>query len=780
MSTPTRPDKKRISARDFLVATRGPYRRLFGFLKPYRTRFILALVCGALFGGLNGLLIYSLGHVSNEVLPKEQPAGRSGTTVVETWHGKRELPELQEALSSLPDIGKARTEEALRSYTEFRELLHDRSLHPLPAGETDPLEGVKLSPAIPEEFRLCLEGERALLSKGFESAPASGGLSLNLRSSEMPGHIKSARAFWKQLLSLPEDQRRHRTIWARYLLAHTEPDKNVRAEELHALHEDAKSGKFTDVLSLVSLAPEPKPLSRIVLLCLLLPALMIVRALFGYLNAYWLTWVSLRVLNDIRSKLFERILGQSMEFFNKQKSGDLMQTILNQTRVAQETLSTVAGYIVKEPIAIISALAVLFYIDWKFTLMTLILFPLLIVPVTIVGKKVRRLAAAEEMEAGNMAVIMQEALIGVREVKSYNREPHETERFKLSNWRMLSNMLRWRKALEATGPAVEVMASIGVAGALLYVYSLDMPAGQFLALNGGLILLYPPAKALSRVPILLQRCLAATTNVFDLMDRAVSVQDTPDAQSLPPAAGRIGFENVTFAYGAEAPALRGLSLEIAPHESIAFVGRSGAGKSTVFSLLLRLYDPQSGRILLDGHDIRGVTQESLRAQIGVVSQDVFLFHDNIYENIRYGRLDATEAEIHEAARRAHAHDFILAQPQGYQTVIGDKGSLLSGGQRQRISIARAFLKNAPILLLDEATSALDPEAERHIQEAIRDLAEGKTVLAIAHRLSTVIKSDRIIVMQDGAITAAGPHAELLEKSELYRSLYTMQFHSGES
>jgi subfamily B ATP-binding cassette protein MsbA len=374
-----------------------------------------------------------------------------------------------------------------------------------------------------------------------------------------------------------------------------------------------------------------------------------------------------------------------------------------------------------------------------------------------------------------MSVIMQEALIGVREVKSYNREDYETERFNKSNWRMLSNMLRWRKALEATGPAVEVMASVGISLALVYVWSEGMAASKFLALNGGFVMLYQPAKALSRVPIMLYRCLAATTNIFELFDREVAVKDAPDAKVLSPASGRLTFENVTFDYHAEAPAVKHVSLEIAPRQTVAFVGPSGAGKSTVFHLLLRLYDPQSGRILLDGHDIRLATQASLRAQIGVVSQDVFLFHDTIYENIRYGRLDATESEIQEAARRAHAHDFILAQPQGYQTIIGDKGSLLSGGQRQRISIARAILKNAPVLLLDEATSALDTEAERHVQEAIADLAEGKTVLAIAHRLSTVINSDLIVVMDHGAVSAMGTHAELLEKSDLYRALHAMQF-----
>lgn len=292
-------------------------------------------------------------------------------------------------------------------------------------------------------------------------------------------------------------------------------------------------------------------------------------------------------------------------------------------------------------------------------------------------------------------------------------------------------------------------------------------------------MLYPPAKALSRIPLLLQKTLAATSKIFELMDREVRVADQPGAVALTAAAGRIVFEDVTFFYRKDQPAVRNVTLEIEPQQTVALVGRSGAGKSTLFSLLLRFYDPHGGRILLDGHDIRGLTQESLRNQISVVSQEVFLFHDTIFENIRYGRLDASREEIVEAARRAHAHDFIMEQPQGYETVIGDSGRMLSGGQRQRISIARAILRNTPVLLLDEATSALDAESERHIQEAIRDLSRGKTVLAIAHRLSTVIRSDVIVVMEAGAVMAAGTHEELLQGNDIYRKLYSMQFDARE-
>jgi subfamily B ATP-binding cassette protein MsbA len=361
-------------------------------------------------------------------------------------------------------------------------------------------------------------------------------------------------------------------------------------------------------------------------------------------------------------------------------------------------------------------------------------------------------------------------------IKSFAREAHQEKEFKRSNQMQFSQMMRIIRSMEATGPLVETIAAVGVGLALLYVYTANLSAGRFFGLISGIFLLYDPIKTLSKLQIVMQQSISATTAIFDLLDTEPTVRDSPDATKLTSATGHIDFENVTFRYAnTVTDAVSNLTLHIEPGKTYALVGASGAGKSTILSLILRLYDPTSGAVKIDGRDLRSVTQKSLREQMGLVTQETFLFHDTIFSNIQFGRLDATPEEVHEAARAAYAHDFIIAQPKGYETVIGDKGCLLSGGQQQRLAIARAVLKNAPILLLDEATSSLDSESEQQIQKALAKLATGRTVIAIAHRLSTVLSADQIIVMDRGHIKEVGRHAELLEKSGYYRRLYDHQF-----
>lgn len=507
----------------------------------------------------------------------------------------------------------------------------------------------------------------------------------------------------------------------------------------------------------------------------LIPLVMITRSFLSFMNNYLMTWVSLRILRDMRQQLFTHLMSQSLDFYNRAKSGKLISRVLNDTRQAQSALVSISGNIIKDPVAVIGGVAVLVWMDWKFSLTTFVLFPICIIPIAVFGKKVREAGKAEENEAGQMAVILQESFAGIRIIKSFARENYQAGQFAISSNQQCNTSIRVRRSVDIVQPIIESVSALGVVLALLYVYFGDLSAGKFLALLFGIFLLYEPVKRLSRIPMLMQKCLAATTNIFEIMAQSPSVQDVPTPTILTRAQGRIEFDHVTFAYGNNVAAVSDLSLKIEAGKQFALVGASGAGKTTLFALLLRFYDPQSGTIRLDGHDIRSIKQTSLREQIGIVTQESFLFHDTIYKNILYGRLDATEAEVHAAAKLAYAHDFILAQEDGYETVVGDKGSLLSGGQQQRIAIARALLKNAPILLLDEATSALDSESERMIQAALDRLAEGRTVIAIAHRLSTVLKSDQIVVMDQGRVAEVGTHASLLESSGLYRKLYDIQF-----
>ncbi len=484
-------------------------------------------------------------------------------------------------------------------------------------------------------------------------------------------------------------------------------------------------------------------INSIVLTCLAIPAAMTVRSLCSFANSYYMNWVSNKVVSDIRIQLFSKMVRQSMDFFNRMRSGLLMSRITNDTRGMQTALTSVSSDVFKQPVTILGGVAMLLYMDWKFTLVTLILFPICLLPIRIYGKRARKAVQSENEDMGEMVVTMQETFAGIRVIKSFTREEHQEKSFRRSNQLQFSAAMRLIKSMEAVSPLVETIAAIGVGFALVYVYAANLSAGRFFGLITGIFILYDPVKTLSRIHIVMQRSIAATTQIFAILDSKPTVQDSPDAVPLPQSSGAVEFQNVTFRYAG---------------------GVSDA-------------DPSAGSVRIDGYDLRKITQRSVREQIGLVTQETFLFHDTIFKNIQFGRLDASEEEVYAAARTAYAHDFIMAQPQGYQTVVGDKGCLLSGGQQQRLAIARALLKNAPILLLDEATSALDSESEKQIQLALERLAAGKTVIAIAHRLSTILSADQIVVMDIGRIKEIGTHAELLDKSGYYRRLYDMQFKS---
>ncbi len=517
-------------------------------------------------------------------------------------------------------------------------------------------------------------------------------------------------------------------------------------------------------------------IDSIVWICLLIPLVMTIRSLCSYGNAYYMNWVSNKVVNDVRNQLFAKVVRHSMDFFNRMQTGFLMSRIANDTRSLQQALSSVSSDVFKQPVTIVGAVIVLLLIDWKFTVVSLVLFPICIVPIRIFGRRARQAVQLDQRGAALMSVTMQESFAGIRVIKSFAREDQQEKSFRRSAQLSFSNTMRTVKATEAVGPLVEIIASIGVGFALLYVYAANLTAGRFFGLISGIFIIYEPIKTLSKLHIVMQRSLGATTQIFSILDSKPAVQDAPNAVELVSSKGQIEFENVTFRYSTGVTdAVRDINLHIEPGKTYALVGASGAGKSTILSLILRLYDPTSGAVKIDGHNLRTLTQKSLREQIGLVTQETFLFHETIFKNIQFGRPNATLEEVYAAAQTAFAHEFILAQPDGYDTVIGDKGCLISGGQQQRLAIARALLKNAPILLLDEATSSLDTESEKQIQKALEKLAAGRTVIAIAHRLSTILSADKIVVLDHGSIKEIGTHAELLEKSGYYRRLYDLQF-----
>lgn len=520
-------------------------------------------------------------------------------------------------------------------------------------------------------------------------------------------------------------------------------------------------------------------LASVIAACLVIPAVMMVRSVLDYLNNYTGIWVGQKVLIDIRAKLMAHISMQSLDYFNETRAGTLIQRIFNET-LAMQSIFFLLSQQISQPVALVTGVIVLLKLNWLFTIGALVLLPCCIVPVMTLGKKIRRAAHMEQLERGEMMVILHEMISGIKVIKSFARVQHEVNRFNESSRTQFRQIMRVQRTIETIAPVVESLAAFGVAIGIFYAYRVNMDGAKLLALCTGIFMLYQPAKGLSKTHLNLVRSLSVAKDVFAMMQRKPTVQDAPDANLLAQCKGEITFDHVSFWYRAGLPALHDFSFQFERGKYYALVGLSGAGKSTVLSLILRFYDPQCGGIRIDGLDLRQLAQDSLRQQIGIVTQETFLFHETIFNNIAYGRLDATREEVIAASQQAFAHEFIMAQESGYETIIGDRGCQLSGGQQQRLAIARALLKNAPVLLLDEATSALDSESEKQIQSALETLIKGRTVIAIAHRLSTILSADQILVMDGGRLVEAGTHRELFEKGGHYRRLYDLQFqeHGG--
>ena len=508
----------------------------------------------------------------------------------------------------------------------------------------------------------------------------------------------------------------------------------------------------------------------------------LLRGIFLYGQNYLMSYVGQHVIIDIRSEVFRKLQRLSMSFYDKNKTGTIMSYVTNDVNALQGAMVDNTIELVTEGIILIGSVCAMIYLDWKLTLFTILTFPVVLYFMNYFGKKIRRSGGQIQEATADITSVLQESVSSARVVKSFVREQYEIERFERENEANLKANLKNAKYMATLTPTIEFVAALGVTLILWYggnnVIAGETTAGSLVAFLAYAVNISNPIKRITRVSGNIQKALAAAQRVFDVLDLREEVRDLPDAKALPAVTGNVSFEHVTFSYNTGDEILHDLSFTAKPGQAIGLVGPSGAGKSTVASLLPRFYDCDAGTIRIDGTEIRHVTLDSLRNQVGIVPQETILFNGSVYDNILYGRLDATKEEIEAAAKAANAHDFIMELPEGYNTMLGDRGVNISGGQRQRIAIARAILKDPRILVLDEATSALDTESERVVQEALNRLMVGRTSIIIAHRLSTIKNADRILVLDKGKLVEDGTHEELMAKNGLYAHLYQIQYRTN--
>ena len=515
----------------------------------------------------------------------------------------------------------------------------------------------------------------------------------------------------------------------------------------------------------------------LMLLPLGIAILAILNAAGDYGQALSLKYIGQRVVSDMQMDLFAHLIRSDLTLFHDQSTGRLISRLTNDIALMRQSVSNVFTGLIKESVTMVFLVGVMIYQNWQMSVMSVFILVFAILPIARLGRRMRKIANATQSQLADFTAQLDGTFQGVRVVKSYGREEYEIERSRLTIRKLVKLYYRASRVQALASPLVSLVGMVAIAAVLWYggfhVIRGETTPGQFFSFITAMIMAYRPVKSIASLTNQMNEGMAAAGRFFSVVDVPPTIRDKPGAAPLDLRDGHIAFEQVDFYYANGHAGLRDLSLDVAPGSTVALVGSSGAGKSTLMNLLLRFYEVSDGRILIDGQDIREVTLDSLRHAFALVSQEVVLFDDTIRANIAYGRLDATEEEIIEAAKKAHAHAFILALPQGYDTIVGPNGVRLSGGQRQRVSIARAILKDAPILLLDEATSALDTASERAVQDALEGLMQGRTTLVIAHRLSTIQHADRIVVLDQGRIIDQGTHASLLEHSAAYKKLHQL-------
>ena len=510
---------------------------------------------------------------------------------------------------------------------------------------------------------------------------------------------------------------------------------------------------------------------------LLVVAIFAFRGLMNFGQSYLNDYVGLRIINDVRNQLNRHFQSLSLSFFHRHPSGTLLSRVNSDVSLVRYAITDALASFLKDSTSLVVLMVVAFLKDWVLASIAFFVFPASVLPIMRLSKKIKRFTRRGQISTGMLTELLQESIQGNRIVKAFGMEDYEDQRFMQENFRLFKQSLRASRIKSIVSPAMELLASFAIGGVVWYggwsVIVGGRTQGEFMAFMAAMFLMYGPFKGLSRTYTSVHQGLAGAERVFEVLDEKPAITDKPNARPAKPFAEEIEFQNVSFAY-ADAPVLKQINLTIKAGQTVAVVGMSGVGKSTLVDLIPRFYDVSAGRILLDGVDIRDITVRSLRAQIGIVTQHTFLFNDTVKNNIAYGILNPDMSAVVTAAKAAHAHEFIMAMPDGYDSFVGELGMQLSGGQRQRLAIARALLKNAPILILDEATSALDTDSERLVQDALENLMTDRTTVVIAHRLSTVRRADRIVVLVDGTIAEDGTHEELLARNGEYNRLYMIQ------